>query len=662
MILHPRIRNGYCMGILLYFASSACSQTCSKISLDGLVKDGDGYRVSGAMIVLDSMPSRTSGPDGSFSFSCLTAGTHNLSVSAPGFKPIDQVINVPLQRGRLEIKLVPFVITNVQVSGDDDSLQKATVVGPAQVFEGERLRELADDPDDLQRELQQLAGAVGGNPTDTVITVDGFQDSTKIPPRSSIAYIKVNSDLYSAEYRQPPSGGGRVEIYTKPGQSHLHGDLFAVTSGAWLNARNPFSTGAASLGKERFGFNLSGPVTRENRIFALSLEHRSTADTASINAFTLDGSGTEVHTLATVPIPQTRWIGSARLDWQLGTKNTFMLSYGAWRNDMDNVGVGGTNLQESGYTSNQYDDVLRMLDVTTISSHLMHAVHASLRFTGESDIPNSTLPQVIVSGAFSGGGSTIGPQHLHERFLELDDDVTLVARAHSIKAGTQTFVLVESPSLTTGFNGSYLFGGGPGPVLDSSNAPIPGQTEILTGLEQYRRTLFNLPGGIPTTFSNVAGTPKVAYSQISSAFFGQDEWNIAKNAHISTGIRYYIQDNPLLANGLTPRIGMSWAVGKKRMASFHAHYGLFTGRINSDDANELHRMDGIQRITSTIYSPIFGDPFSGATPIHSFRSVNPAFCNFIQGSANVGVNVDLARSGKSLAILTLVTYGKRHVH
>ena len=273
----------------------------------------------------------------------------------------------------------------------------------------------------------------------------------------------------------------------------------------------------------------------------------------------------------------------------------------------------------------------------------MHAVHASLRFTGESDIPNSTLPQVIVSGAFRGGGSTIGPQHLHERFLELDDDVTLVARAHSIKAGTQTFVLVESPSLTTGFNGSYLFGGGPGPVLDSSNAPIPGQTEILTGLEQYRRTLFNLPGGIPTTFSNVAGTPKVAYSQISSAFFGQDEWNIAKNAHISTGIRYYIQDNPLLANGLTPRIGMSWAVGKKRMASFHAHYGLFTGRINSDDANELHRMDGIQRITSTIYSPIFGDPFSGATPIHSFRSVNPAFCNFIQGSANVGVNVDLAR-------------------
>ena len=69
-----------------------------------------------------------------------------------------------------------------------------------------------------------------------------------------------------------------------------------------------------------------------------------------------------VRELKCTPLPQCQYhrhagLVRARLDWQLGTKNTFMLSYGAWRNDMDNVGVGGTNLQESGYTSNQYDDV-----------------------------------------------------------------------------------------------------------------------------------------------------------------------------------------------------------------------------------------------------------------------------------------------------------------
>jgi hypothetical protein len=627
--------------LTLCVAFTSFGQSCNSPSLAGTIKDSTGALIPGALVRLDDLPSRKSNAEGAFSFLCVRVGEHTLTISRQGFGDNKQTFQVSKQDKSLQIVLIPFVSVAVEVNGDEDSTSNFTRVGPAQVFQGDRLSELADDPDDLQRELQQLAAAAGGNPADSVITVDGFQDSTKVPPRSSIAYIKVNPDLFSAEYRQPPAGGGRVEIYTKPGQAAFHGDAFVTSSGSWMNAENPFSTNTEPIGKERFGFDLDGPVAHAKSSFALSLEYRSIANTAAVNAFTLNSSGAQVNTLSTVPVPQTRWVGEARFDQQLGPKNTFMIAYYPWRNYMENVGVGGDALQESGYTANQYDDIVRMFDVTTVSPKFMHAVHLGVRFTGESDTPNSSSPQILVSGAFTGGGALLGSQHLKESFSEFDDDATLIVGTHTLKVGVQSFLLVERPQLTSGFNGSYTFGGGTAPVLDSNGVPVSGETTTISGLEQYRRTLLGLAGGSPTVFTNVTGTPSVAYTQVSAAFFAQDEWNVTNKLHISAGLRYYVQNNPLLANGITPRLGVSWGVGKSHIVVLHAHYGLFTGRFNSDDANEWHREDGTERITSTVYSPVYGDPFTGATPIHSVRTLNPHFSNSSQGSGNAGININL---------------------
>ena len=124
-----------------------------------------------------------------------------------------------------------------------------TAAGPTQTISGSRLQSLADDPDDLKRELQQLAAAAGGNPANTTIAVDGFQGSSALPPKSSIAYIEVNPDQFSAQYREPPFEGGRVEVYTKPGQKTYHGAMFATNGSSWENARDPFSMSSAPIGQ-----------------------------------------------------------------------------------------------------------------------------------------------------------------------------------------------------------------------------------------------------------------------------------------------------------------------------------------------------------------------------------------------------------------------------
>jgi hypothetical protein len=615
----------------------ASAQTaCSGAALVGTVRDSTLALISDATITLDGKQTETSGSDGRFRFPCVVAGAHHVSASATGFAGKDISFSTP-RTGPVDFSLSPEAVeTQVNVSGGDGASMNVEASGVTETVSGKQLQSLADDPDDLLRELQQMAAAGGGNPGNATIAVDGFQDSSKLPPKSSIAYIKVNPDQFSAEYRQPPFDGGRVEVYTKPGQSAYHGALFATNGSPWENARDPFSTSKASIGKQRYGFELTGPVRKTGSDFALTLEHRSIDNFAVVNAITLDSTGNPVSTVANVATPQRLWVGTARLDWQLGAKNTFITSYSANVNHKQNVGVGGTALAATGYDSELYEHILRISDVTTISAHLMHEARLSLRWDGELDAPVSNAPQVQVAGAFTGGGATIGPQHLREFNIEADDDAILTTKNHTIKVGNYLMMYNEHQELTSNFNGTYTFGGGTAPTLDANNNPMAGQTQIISGLEQYRRSLLNLPGGTATTFGNVTGIPTVQFAQVQNATFIQDDWNVGHGVHIASGLRYYVQNKPTVLSTITPRFGILWSPSKKGTWTLHAHAGMFSGRFGQGDEAEIRREDGIERITSTIYNPIYGNPFANATPIYSIRQYSPHIANIAWAAENIG--------------------------
>ncbi len=619
--------------------TTACK--AHETALTGVVRDSTDALVPGAVLTLDGSRNATSGADGRFRFPCMAGGAHKLDIHAEGFA--DNTLPVTLPRAaEMQLVLQPASVqTSVEVTADEQPLLDPNATGASHTISGKQLQGLADDPDDLQRELQQLAGTMGGNPSNVTFAVNGFQGSTKLPPKSSIAYIKVNPDVYSAEYREPPFGGGRVEVYTKPGETAYHGALFATNGSPWENARDPFSTSKAALGKQRYGFELNGPIAKRGSDFSVTLEHRSIDNFGVVNAITLDGNGNPFNTVANVPTPQRLWVGEARADWQLGAKNTLIATYDANVNSLLNVGVGGTNLAETGYASGQYEHVLRVADITTISPHLMHESHVGFRWDGENDLPSSTAPQVQVAGSFTGGGSTLGAQQLHELDIEVDDDAILTTKAHTLKFGTQMRIERERDQLTTNFNGQYAFGGGTAPVLDANNLAIPGQTETITGLEQYRRALVSLPGGTPTAFSNVAGTPTVNFTQVRDAFYIQDDWKLSHGVQISAGMRYFFITAPEVLNGATPRVGILWSPTKKGTWTLHAHEGLFTGNFSPSDYAEVQREDGVNRVTSTVYNPAFNDPFTGTTPIHSMRTFSPHLSNTTWSAFNLGGSYNL---------------------
>ncbi len=616
---------------------TACTGT-QATALAGSVRDTTQALVPGATLTLDDGAPLTSGPDGRFRFGCVTPGAHHLKVKAEGFAETSVPVRLP-HAGDLLLVLQPDTVQiGVDVTADDPTVPDTQSTGASQRISGKQLQALADDPDDLLRELQQLAAVTGGNPANVTISVDGFQESSKLPPKSSIAYVEVNPDLFSAEYREPPfGGGGRVNVYTKAGKSAYHGALFTTNGSPWENARDPFSVSKGAIGKQRYGFELTGPIRKQGSDFSLELEHRAIDNVSVVNAVSLDANGDEVPVLDTVPSPQRLWVGEARLDWQLGAKNSFTATYSANVNQLQNVGVGGTSLAENGYGSEQAQHVLRFTNFTAVSPKLVQEARASLRWDLEDDRPTSLAPQVQVAGAFSAGGANIGQQRQLGFRTEFDDDAILTLKKNTLKFGVQLNTYDIHNRSTQTFNGTYTFGGGSAPVLDANNQPIAGQTAVISGVEQYRRALLGLAGGTPTAFFNVTGDPHVQFTQTRAALFIQDDWTLSHGVKVSGGLRYFLQNDPVTLSSATPRASILWAPGSKPKWTAYAHAGIFATRISSDDYAEVQRQDGVHRISNTVYNPVFGNPFAaGAVPIQSVRSFSPHINQESWSAADIG--------------------------
>ncbi len=603
----------------------AQTTACVGAALTGAVHDGTGAAVPSATVILDDGASVDTGPDGRFRFVCAPPGRHSLHIAAQSFASLDREV-ASNASGDILITLRPeSVDQSIDVQADAPAGVDNTETGASRTLAGDDLKALADDPDDLLRQLQQLAAGAGGNPADTLITVDGFQDSTHLPPKSSIAYIKVNPDMFSAEYQEPPYEGARVEVYTKPGQPHYHGSLFTTYGGSFLNARDPFSISKGSIGKQRYGFDLSGPIRTQGSDFALSLEHRSIDNVGVVNAFALDSVGNTVPVNATVNTPQRLWIGSARAAWQWNPKNSLTTTYSANVNNQTNVGVGGTTLQEAGYGESVTEHIIRVLNVSTLSANLMHESRFSWSWLADVMTPNSSAVPVQVAGAFTGGGSERGAEADRSKGFELYDDAIWTHGTHTLKAGVNVRLRLQHRYIPQDFNGLYTFGGGAAPVLDASGNAVPGSSATITGLEQYRRALAGLPGGGATAFTGVTGTPEVDFTQSRESLFAQESWKARPNLVISYGLRYYAQNAPLVLLNFAPRLGVAWSPDKKQTWTIKLHSGMFNGSYDGNSAAQVFRLDGVHRISSLIYSPVFGNPYLNATPIHTVRAFAAGF-------------------------------------
>lgn len=586
----------------------ASAQTCpSGGQIEGTVSDPTGAVIPGAQITTNRGNRVASDSLGRYIISCAPVGSMTVHAEMHDFETKDMNVRVrPSATTRLDIQLaVSAVQQQVQVSADTNS-DPGRGVG-ATVLSTHQIEQLADDPDDLTRQLQALAASGGGMPGSATITVDGFQNASALPPKSSIASITINPDMFSPQYEAAPYLGGRVEILTKPGAGPFHGALFFTDSDGSFNATDPFSVAGTPASKQRYGFQLTGPVISKRSGFSLALEKRDINEFNIVNAVTLDASGNQAPLQQTVSAPQHLWIGSARNDWQLTPNDVATLSYSANASDFGNQGVGGLTAQSAGYSSriDEYD--LRLFNVDAINPNLLHQTHLGYTWKRMQEAPNSTAASLQVAGYFTSGGNTAGSLNNRERDLEIDDDWMLTHKNHSIAIGAQSLGMFIHDYDPDTFNGAYVFGGGTAPELNANGNPT-GQTITITGLEQYQRALLNQPGGNPTTYQATTGNPLVPLTQWRLALYAGDSVKISPRLTVAGGLRYQLQTTPTSASNFSPRLSMSWALDKKSSWLIHARAGLFHAPNVPAFATNVYRLDGTRQVATTIYSPSYQSP------------------------------------------------------
>jgi len=599
-------------------------QPCANgIRIDGAVTDPSGAVISGANVRSAGGQKAVTDEAGRFVLACVAGTSTTLRSQAAGFAESTQRVRArPGETVHINLQLIiASARTDIQVNADTPDVESDNSAGSATLSAAE-VQRLPDDPDEFLRELQLLASAGGGDPSSAVVTIDGFQNTGALPPKSSIASVRVNPDLFSAEHQWPPFGGGAIEIVTKPGASSPHGALFFTDSNGVFNATDPFSVTATPAGKQRYGFELSGPLVRQKSGFSLALEKRDIDEFNVVDATTLDADGAPEPVQQAVTAPQRLWIASARGDWQATPTDIATLSYSANVNNLGNQGVGGLVLADAGYSSlaSEYD--LRFTNTFTPNANLLHETRIGYSWKRTGQTPNSTTAALEVAGFFSCGGSAGQNLDDRERDLEVDDDVMLTRGRHTYKFGVQSLGYFVHDYDPENFNGAYVFGGGSAPALDAQNNPT-GQTITITGLEQYRRAELNLPGGAPTTYqvtSAISGSPLVLFTQWQLGLFANYSVKLLPQLTMDAGFRYQLQTSPESFGNFAPRMGFAWALDKKQTWIIHLRGGFFP-RAATDLASdaEVYRLNGVRQKSTLIYGPDYNNPL---TPIPGSIQIN----------------------------------------
>ncbi len=612
-----------CLFAGLTFAPRAAAQTSPAVTLRGTVTDPSGASIPDAVVLLrgsaGDQRTRTNA-SGQYTFANVPRGKYTLRIGAKGFtiaerKDIDvnSSSSVDVQLSIASEAQVVNVESEVNAVSTD-----AASNASALVLKEKELEALSDDPDELQQQLQAMAGP-GAGPNGGQIYIDGFTGGN-LPAKASIREVRINSNPFSPEYDRP--GFGRIEIFTKPGTDKLRGQAFLQFNNELLNSRSPLLTQSDRpfYQQKFFGINLTGPIKPQKASFGFDFERRSIDENAFILATTLDNNLNIVNINQAVTTPQVRTHITPRLDYTINASNTLTVRYQNVKLSSENDGIGSFNLASKAYNQSETEHALQITETAVLSPHAINETRFQYMRTDTSNIGDNSIAAINVQGAFNGGGPQIGNSGTLDNRWEMTNTTTLTRGTHTFKWGGRLRQSFLDDTSVSNFGGTYTFFGGVGPELDANNQPIAGTAVQLLAIERYRRTLLfqqlgysaeqiQALGGGASQFSLAAGIPIASVNQFDIGLFATDDWRVRPNLTLSYGFRYETQTNISDWKDWSPRLSIAWGVdggsNKPAKTVLRAGFGIFYDRIGDTLALSALRFNGITQQSYLIQNPDF---------------------------------------------------------
>ena len=571
---------------------------------------------------------------GIYKITKLGAGEFLITVSAEGF---DLYVSEPLKVKKdeilpLDVTLAISALASDVVVGGEDEIDTEKF-GTTKIITEEEIQKLPDDEKELEKALRALAGeSVTGE--EMPITVDG-QTGGKIPPKAAIQQVRVNQNVFSAQY-DGPNGGG-IEIFTRSTVDKFTGGVGFSFADSRLNATDSFIGRKLPMQNQNYNFSLAGPLFSKKASFFLWAGYGRNDTSVAVNAKTLDSALQPVDFQETFLTPTRDLNVFSNVSYDVDKKNKITASYSVYSSNQKGQNVGGFSLPSRANDSKTSFHNIRLGETFLINENTVLQSRFSLNYNGINNTDGSDSPAVNVLEAFYGGGSQNNYEKKSTSFIA-GSDFSWQRNKYNFGFGWQLRGNYVNQNSRQDFGGTYTFSGRTAPVLDANNNPVLGEngeilTEQIDSLESYRRTLFfqqlgftseqiRSLGGGASQFTISGGAPQVKLNQYDGAFYQQNSYKINEALAASFGIRYENQTNISSNYNFSPRVGLIWSPkGNPKSKSawlapprFSLGFGRFYRRFEMDNFLAVEQTNG-DRSQYLITDPTILSAFPNALSI-----------------------------------------------
>jgi len=585
--------------LFLLSVSGLLAQSTALGSLRGQVSDPSNAAISGATVIMTPAAGSPivvqSNPQGAYEFKTLPPGKYSLTVAAADFAMYqnDNVViaDQPLRLNvtmAIAVETTKIVVSDTAPTVDVNPANNAGAI----IISGKELEALPDDPDELQSDLEALAGPAAG-PSGGQMYIDGFT-AGQLPPKSSIREIRVNQNPFSAEYDQ--LGYGRIEIFTKPGTDNYHGQFFVIGNDSTFNSTNPFAGPEPPYYSTQYNGNFGGPLGKKAS-FSFNIDRRNINELSAIDAYVLDPTTlAETNLLESIPNPRQRTNLSPRLDYAVTKNNTLTARYQYYRDTETNNGTGVLSLAQQAYYSQSTEQTLQIGDTQVIGSKIVNETRFQFLRDINFQTPTDTNPVVNVFGSFTGGGNGSGNYNDQQNHYELQNYTSVVYGNQVIKFGGRFRATDETNYSQSGFNGTFTFA-------------------TLTQFQEAECAMLASPppacpnppvAAFPEQLSITQGSPNASVTYYDFEPYVQDDWRVRPNITLSAGLRFETQNAIHDHADFAPRLGFAWGVrgtSKPPIVVIRGGYGLFYNRFQSGQILQADRLNGVIQQQYLINNP-----------------------------------------------------------
>jgi hypothetical protein len=539
-------------------------------SIDGRVLDESKAAAPGATVRARShgtglTRTAVSSAIGTYHIAALPAGSYDVTVELTGFA--SQVSKgVPVQVGT--VTTVDFAMKVAGVAetvtvGGETSLIQTTTSEVGQVItstlidniplNGRKFQDLSllvpgTRPANYYDPTKTEVGGVsygGGTGRNVIINVDGGDDNDGVVrgllqqySAEAIQEYKVTTQRYSAEFGR--STGGIVNVVTKSGTNEFHGGAFVFARDQRLNSLSFFQQKLKDEGgcdapgrlpckppfeQQQFGGSLGGPIRKDKAHFFVAYERNRRDDYATVftNGVLPDQEGN-------FPQPFRNSLLDAKLDFQLGERNTLVARYALEDQRREHDFIGGNTLASAGAlnTNKIHSGIVK--NTTVFGSSKVNEVLVEFQHYENHITADDPMTPGIATPDFFFGADPLAPQQTIQKRWQLRDDFSFRKQGwggdHDFKVGAEIIMSHYGGFYVPTLYGFFAFSQSP------AGCPEPCQDP-----NAYLNA-------IPDFFSGSAGSNTFDDDWTYVAAYVQDAWKPTRKLTLNLGLRYEIQYGP----------------------------------------------------------------------------------------------------------------------